>query len=75
MSQLSNKEDSPLPGLFLAHSSRNVEDFKREFPDVKSGSIMECWATPFSYPGADFCVLVIKNKAGTKLESKRVSGY
>ena len=72
MPQLSN---SPLPGLYLAHTTRNAEDFKREFPDVKSGAVMECWATPFNYPGADFCILVLNDENGNKIESKRVSGY
>lgn len=75
---MSNKEDSPLQlGLYLAHSSRNRDDIEREFPDVKSGEgvVMECWATPFNHPGADFCILVLNDGDGKKVESKRVSGY
>lgn len=67
----------PMPELYLSHISYSDCDIIREFPSVKlqNGMEIECWGTPFSYKGGDFCILVLNDVNGNKVESKRVSGY
>lgn len=69
--------NKPMPELYLAHLMSNEYDIAREFPNVRiqDGMEIECWGTPFSYKGGDFCILVLNDENGNKIESKRVSGY
>ena len=68
-----------MPELYLAHLMSSDYDIMREFPNVRleNGMEIECWGTPFnySYGKKDFCILVLNDVYGNKIDSKKVNGY